>query len=392
MADKTTDTNAMIDGFSEFGGAVKDLVGLFKEGATSIGEIEQAFSSLKTFDIGSAITSVLSYFGHEFPEKDAGGSAATIPKAEGVQNLSDVTGGITSAVGPVVGEIMKMFGETEEKAGVFSSGIQASIESVVGILDTFLDYDSEQTKVVKDKSNTWQEQAMAIGAAIGGLSSAIVSMVDAAAAEGFQEEQSEIDEDTEGLDEKQSTLEEEVERRKAANEEWVEYERTEMAKLQKDREDIDARQEDLDKRKFEQKKKVAIANAVIQTSLAVLTAFATNPLPVAIATALIATAIGATQIAMIASQPYPGAAFGGIIPAQPPYGGLYRVGEVQSEAIIPLDRLDDYTGGGGKGYQIVYTYHNYNITVQGSVIETDVANEFASMVNSVQRTEELIGA
>lgn len=124
-----------------------------------------------------------------------------------------------------------------------------------------------------------------------------------------------------------------------------------MADLQKEE---DAKQEEMEARQAERQKKANIAQAIVQSALAVAKTFAEWGYPLGIAPAAIMAALGAAQVAMIASTPT-GYADGGIVtraqdgrrfaahlsPNRRGFIGspTILVGEEGGEYVIPADGL-----------------------------------------------------
>ena len=103
-------------------------------------------------------------------------------------------------------------------------------------------------------------------------------------------------------------------------------------------------------------KAIAIANATINTALAVTNALNSQPfLPMGPIMAALALATGIAQIALIASTPIPAAQEGGVLPGTTA-GTLIRAGENQAaEAILPLEneeaqeKIGEALGGSAGG-------------------------------------------
>jgi len=105
-------------------------------------------------------------------------------------------------------------------------------------------------------------------------------------------------------------------------------------------EKYDKKKAQLDKKQAIRSKKIAILEAIVNTASAVVQALPNIPLSIAIG------ALGAAQIATIASTPIPAFAEGGIV-SGPTVGlmGEYAGANTNPEVIAPLNKLKDMMGG-----------------------------------------------
>ncbi len=96
----------------------------------------------------------------------------------------------------------------------------------------------------------------------------------------------------------------------------------------------------LDKKQAVRKKKIAILEAIVNTAAAVVESLPNLPLAIAVG------ALGAAQVATIASTPIPAFAEGGIV-SGPTVGlmGEYAGANTNPEVIAPLNKLKDMMGG-----------------------------------------------
>lgn len=110
--------------------------------------------------------------------------------------------------------------------------------------------------------------------------------------------------------------------------------------INKVNEKFDKKKAELDKKQAIRSKKLAVLEAIVNTAAAVVQALPNIPLSIAIG------ALGAAQVATIASTPIPAFAEGGIV-SGPTVGlmGEYAGANTNPEVIAPLNKLKDMIGG-----------------------------------------------
>ncbi len=110
--------------------------------------------------------------------------------------------------------------------------------------------------------------------------------------------------------------------------------------INKVNEKFDKKKAELDKKQAIRSKKIAVLEAIVNTAAAVVQALPNIPLSIAIG------ALGAAQVATIASTPIPTFSEGGIV-SGPTVGlmGEYAGANTNPEVIAPLNKLKDMIGG-----------------------------------------------
>lgn len=163
---------------------------------------------------------------------------------------------------------------------------------------------------------------------------------------------------------------------KKAIESSTKDEETKKAELAALDEQYAKKQRDMAIKQAKYEKANAIITALINTSIGVTNALGKSGTPwTGIAMAAIIGALGAAQVAMIASQPIPEAAEGGLITGSQA-GTLLRAGEGgRSEAIIPLENPAAMERLGGMGSTVV------NIHFDRMWASTSMPGEVASAVD-----------
>jgi hypothetical protein len=140
----------------------------------------------------------------------------------------------------------------------------------------------------------------------------------------------------------QERIDAEYNAQKTAIENSTDDERTKVAKLkaldEKKARDDEKLQKDIEKKKRQlareaakRQKAISIVDAIMNTARGVTAALGMFPPPVAWAMAAINAALGAAQVALIASQPLPEAATGGV------FNSPYIGGEAGAEMALPLE-------------------------------------------------------
>lgn len=148
-------------------------------------------------------------------------------------------------------------------------------------------------------------------------------------------------------------------------------------KLQKDKEEIERKQ-------FEADKANSIADVIISTAQAIASAYGVNPIYGAVMSAVL-SAIGAAQIATIASQKYtPALATGGIVTA--PTTAL--IGEAGKEAVLPLEQNTDWMDELAQRIGSIVTSDRINTAIDrtmnkdGEVVDKTSNMNFTQIINS----------
>ncbi len=123
-------------------------------------------------------------------------------------------------------------------------------------------------------------------------------------------------------------------------------------------EEYSAKKKELEIRQAEANKKSGIAQAIVNTALAITSALSTKPFfPMGLIAAAVAAAAGAIQIAVIKSTPLPAMAEGGLLTAPT----TVVAGEAGPEAFVPLPELKDMLGVGKSRGNRGETHHHWNI-------------------------------
>lgn len=148
-------------------------------------------------------------------------------------------------------------------------------------------------------------------------------------------------------------------------------------KLQKEKEEIERKQ-------FEADKANSIADVIISTAQAIASAYGVNPIYGAVMSAVL-SAIGAAQIATIASQKYtPALATGGIVTA--PTTAL--IGEAGKEAVLPLEQNTDWMDELAQRIGSIITSDRINTAIDrtmnkdGEVVDKTSNMQFTQIINS----------
>lgn len=148
-------------------------------------------------------------------------------------------------------------------------------------------------------------------------------------------------------------------------------------KLQKEKEEIERKQ-------FEADKANSIADVIISTAQAIASAYGVNPIYGAVMSAVL-SAIGAAQIATIASQKYtPALATGGIVTA--PTTAL--IGEAGKEAVLPLEQNTDWMDELAQRIGSIVTSDRINTAIDrtmnkdGEVVDKTSNMNFTQIINS----------
>jgi tape measure domain-containing protein len=207
----------------------------------------------------------------------------------GTNDLIDTTNTATNKIVDTWKDLAEKAGEAISTSGLFSPEAAAAI-------DNFTDYAFEQANKVLDAFSSAFNQI-----------SDIVSM-------SYDNQLTEIDND--------------YKRKKAAIENNVKDEEQKAEQLEALEKDHAKKVSKVKKQQFEANKTAAVIGAIIATAQSVMTTFSQFGWPWGIIPAAIMAGIGAAQVGMIASQPTPEFAMGGV--AQP---GVIKVGERGPELI-----------------------------------------------------------
>ena len=126
--------------------------------------------------------------------------------------------------------------------------------------------------------------------------------------------------------------------RKAQGEDLAQFEVDRKNDLAAEQEKVDAKRRQMEYQEANWRKATALAQATVQGAMGVINALATPPAPNLLMAGLMASLV-ASQIAIIAAEPIPQLAKGGIVKATPG-GRIVQVAEAgKDEAVIPLDKL-----------------------------------------------------
>ena len=144
-------------------------------------------------------------------------------------------------------------------------------------------------------------------------------------------------------------------------------------------EKYDKKRKELQIKQAKANKAVALMGAIVNVAMGVTKALASSPPPFNIILAAITAALGAIQIGVIASQPIPAMAEGGIV-SKPTYA---LIGERGPEAVIPLNKYDTSPANQG------YNSQRQRIEVNVHFGDTRLKKEIVDIVNWGFRTRQI---
>lgn len=171
-------------------------------------------------------------------------------------------------------------------------------EAPVAIKQVFTDYFDS---LLTDLRGFWKDWGSVIGSAVSGVQGIITGSLDIVKTKQNDELANEVKNNAD----RHKSLDKLLKAKKISQQQYDK-------EIAKSDEALAAKQAEIKKKQFISDKAAKIVTTVINTAMSIVNAFATMPYPAAIAMAAIAGAVGAAQIGIIAAQPVPTFARGGV--------------------------------------------------------------------------------